>query len=67
MIAYCGTDCLKCESYLVTKTGKYEELAGVAEKLAKLYHADVKLEYVICDGCNSGKRLSFHCANLCKM
>lgn len=67
MIAYCGIDCSKCDSYLATQSGKYEELEKVAEKLSRLYQADVKPEYVICDGCKIGKRLSFHCANLCKM
>jgi len=67
MIAYCGINCSKCDSYLATQSENDEELVRVAGKLSKLYRTDVKPEYVICDGCRAGKRLSFHCRNLCKM
>lgn len=67
MIAYCGIDCFKCESYIATQSGSGKELAKVAEKLARRYRADVKPEYVICDGCKADKRHSFFCDNLCKM
>ncbi|HPQ45423.1 MAG TPA: DUF3795 domain-containing protein [Syntrophales bacterium] len=67
MLAYCGIECSQCDSYLATQSGNYEKLVNVAGILSKLYHTDVKPEYVICDGCRAGKRLSFHCRNLCKM
>lgn len=67
MIAYCGIDCSKCDSYLATRSGSDEELARVAEKLSKRYRAEVKPEYVICDGCKTGKRHSYYCTNSCKM
>ncbi len=67
MIAYCGIDCSKCESYLATQSGKHEELEKVAKKLAKVYRAEVKPEYVICDGCRAGGRHSYFCTNSCKM
>ena len=55
MIAYCGIDCSKCDSYLATQPGNHEELETVAKKLSELYHTEVKPEYVICDGCRVGK------------
>lgn len=67
MIAYCGIDCFKCNSYLATQSGKYEELEKVARNLEKIYDAKVKPEYVICDGCRAGKRHSYYCSNSCKM
>ena len=67
MIAYCGIDCAKCDCYLATQSGNYEEIVKVAKKLAQRYHADVKPEYVICDGCKVGERHSFYCTNSCKM
>lgn len=67
MIAYCGIDCSKCESYLATQSEKYEELEKVAAKLARIYQAEVKPEYVICDGCRTGKRHSYYCTHFCKM
>lgn len=67
MIAYCGIDCSKCPSYIATQSGSREELEKVAEQLAKRYRTEVKPEYVICDGCKANKRISYFCANLCKM
>lgn len=67
MIAYCGAECSKCDSYLATQTGKPEELIRVAENLSKLYHTEVKPEFVICDGCKTDGRHAYFCGNLCKM
>jgi len=67
MIAYCGIDCLKCKSYIATQSGSRGALAKVAKDLEKMYRAEVKPEYVICDGCKTDKRHSFFCSNLCKM
>ena len=67
MIAYCGIDCSKCESYLATQSGNDDELVRVATKLSRIYCTDVKPEYVICDGCRAGKRHSYYCTNTCKM
>ena len=67
MIAFCGIDCSKCDSYIATLSGKYAELERVAQKLARVYRAEVKPEYVICDGCRTGERHSYFCRNSCKM
>jgi len=67
MIAYCGLDCSKCDGYLATQSGNDEELIKVAIKWSKLYRADVKPEYVVCDGCRVGGRKSYYCTNLCKI
>ena len=67
MIAYCGIDCLKCQSYIATRSGSSDALAKVARNLEKIYRAEVKPEYVICDGCKTDKRHSFFCSNKCKM
>jgi hypothetical protein len=67
MIAYCGINCLKCKSYIATQSGNSEELAKVAAELSERYKADVKPEYVICDGCRVDKRHSYFCRHSCKM
>ncbi len=67
MIAYCGIDCEKCDSYIATQSEKKEELMKVANKLAIRYSAEVKPEYVICDGCRADGRRSYFCKNICKM
>ncbi|WP_092208375.1 DUF3795 domain-containing protein [Desulfoluna spongiiphila] len=67
MIAYCGIDCSKCKSYIATQSGKRGELEKVARNLAQIYHAEVKPEYVVCDGCKADKRHSYFCSNRCNM
>jgi hypothetical protein len=67
MIAYCGLNCSKCEGYLATKSNDNKKLTEVAEKWSKQFHAEVKPEHVICDGCKPGERKSFHCSNMCKI
>lgn len=67
MIAYCGIDCSKCKSYLATRSEDTKELEKAAAELSRIYNAEVKPEYVICDGCRLDKRHSYFCANSCKM
>jgi hypothetical protein len=67
MIAYCGLDCSKCIGYLATQANDARQIADVAGKWSKQFHADIKPEHVICDGCKADKRKSFHCANLCEI
>ena len=67
MIAYCGLDCSKCEGYLATQSNDAKQFAEVAKNWSKQFHADVKPEHVICDGCKAEKRKSFYCANICKI
>ena len=67
MIAFCGIDCSKCKSYIATQSGSEKELETVAKRLEKIYRAEVKPEYVICDGCKADKRHSYYCSSKCKM
>ncbi len=67
MIAYCGLDCSKCIGYVATQSNSKKQIAEVAKIWSIQFHADVKPEHVICDGCKTEKRKSFHCAHLCKI
>ena len=67
MIAYCGIDCSKCESYLASRSGSGEELAQIADRMAKLYNTEVRPEDVVCDGCKEGERHFYFCSNMCAM
>jgi hypothetical protein len=67
MIAYCGLDCSQCDGYLATQAGDEEGLAKVAQKWSQQFHAEVMPEHVVCDGCKSSGRKSFHCANTCEI
>ena len=66
-IAYCGLDCSKCIGFIATQSGNKEELAKVAKAWSIQFNADVKPEHVICDGCKSSGRKSWHCENSCKI
>lgn len=67
MIAYCGLDCQKCEGYLATQANDEKQIAAVAINWSKQFHADVKPEHVICDGCKADGKKSFHCSTLCNI
>jgi len=67
MIAYCGLDCLKCDAYAATQSGDSNRLAQVAEEWSAKFKVNVQPEHVICDGCKSGRRKSYHCKNTCKI
>lgn len=67
MISYCGLDCSACEEYLATQANNETELEKIARQWtdSKKFRVNVSPENVLCDGCKSGKRLSFHCSETC--
>ena len=67
MIAYCGINCESCIAYIATKSGSREKIEEAARTWSAEFKADIKPEHVICDGCKSGGRLSFHCNTLCEI
>lgn len=67
MISYCGLDCSKCEIFLASQINDEEKLLEFAEKWFLEFKADVNPEDVLCDGCKSGGRLSFHCKQKCEI
>ena len=67
MIAYCGLDCSQCISVLATQSGDAIKIAECAKTWSLQFKADVKSEYVLCDGCKGPGRKSYYCGNLCEI
>lgn len=66
-IAFCGLNCAKCIGFIATQSGNKKELDKVAKEWSVQFNADIKPEHVLCDGCKSAGRKSYHCGNLCKI
>ena len=67
MIAFCGLDCSKCETYLATQMDDDSKRSEVANKWSALYHKEIRPNQINCDGCKSNGRLFFHCENTCEI
>lgn len=67
MISYCGLDCSICEEYLATQAKNKTELTKIAKQWtdSKKFEVKISPQSVLCDGCKTGKRLSFHCSESC--
>jgi hypothetical protein len=62
-IAYCGSDCSACPTYLATQSGDRSELERLAALRRKSFgRAGITVESMPCDGCSAGGRLSWTCA-----
>ncbi len=61
MIAFCGSDCIKCEAFIATQANDRESLERTAEKWREQYFSDITAESIICDGCMSNGRLTDYC------
>jgi hypothetical protein len=57
MIAYCGLECHRCDTFLATKNNDGEKRAAVIQRWFKYTSELIKPEDVNCDGCfsNNGK------------
>lgn len=63
LIAPCGLDCAKCESYILTQANDADGLAVLAEKWGKEYNAPgLTAVNIQCDGCMADGRKNGHCA-----
>jgi hypothetical protein len=63
LIAACGLDCARCDSYIATQANDMAALAAVAEKWTREYNAPgLTAENVQCDGCMIEGRKIGHCS-----
>ena len=67
MIAYCGSDCSKCEGFLATQADDDSKRADVAKQWSARYNAGIKPEHISRDGCKSDVRKFFYCENMCEI
>ena len=67
MTAFCGLDCARCEGYLATQADDDGQRAEVAREWSARYGADIKPEHINCDGCRSGGREVYYCADVCEI
>ena len=67
MIAYCGLDCEKCDAYLAT----INDDQALREQTAKLWseknHADIRPEYINCEGCRADGVKFVYCEQMCEI
>jgi hypothetical protein len=63
LIAACGLDCAKCDSYIATQANDQTALVALAEKWTKEYNATgLTAANVQCDGCLAEGRKIGHCS-----
>ncbi len=67
IIAVCGLDCAQCPAYQATQANDEAALEALAAQWRKDFNApDITAASVVCDGCNTGGRLSGYC-NICEI
>jgi predicted nucleic acid binding AN1-type Zn finger protein len=67
LIAPCGLDCAKCDSYIATQANDQAALEKLAEKWRVEFSApNLTVENILCDGCTGGGRVIGYCAE-CKI
>jgi hypothetical protein len=63
ILGACGLVCSECEAYKATQTNDPDAIAKTAAEWSKMFSADIKPEYVWCDGClAASSRKCGHCA-----
>ena len=66
IIGVCGALCHECPGFIATQNNDDELREKTAKEWSKLYNADLKAEYINCDGCTvPGKKIG-HC-NACEI
>ncbi|MGQ9705747.1 MAG: DUF3795 domain-containing protein [bacterium] len=65
IVSYCGIMCSQCPAYIATQKNDDNMRQEMAEKWSKMYDAEIKPEYVNCDGCSSESDLRIDYTNEC--
>lgn len=63
LIAACGLVCSDCGAYKATKANDPDAIAKVAQEWSEIFKAEIRPEYIWCDGCMvDGERKCGHCS-----
>lgn len=65
MIAYCGLDCEKCDTYLATINDDQMLREKTAKLWAELNNAPILPEHINCEGCRVDGIKTVYCDSLC--
>ena len=65
MIACCGLDCEKCDTYIATKNNDQALREKTAKLWSKLNNAPILPEHINCEGCRVDGVKTVFCENLC--
>jgi len=53
LTARCGLNCAECEAYLATQKHDPAELEILVKKWGEMFHKDITVKDVLCDGCTT--------------
>lgn len=67
LIAYCGIDCEKCDTYIATQHNDQELRERTAKLWSELNNTTILPEQLVCDGCRTEGRKTIFCNCLCSI
>lgn len=67
LIAICGLDCEKCDSYIATKNNDQALREKTAKYWSELNHVTILPEHINCEGCRMNGVKTVYCSNLCEI
>jgi len=67
MIAFCGINCLECETFQATKADDDTKRAGIAQIWSKQFNADIKPDDINCMGCHADIEKVFSHCKVCEI
>ena len=67
LIAICGLDCEKCDSYIATKNNDQALREKTAKFWSELNHVTILPEHINCEGCRTNGLKTVFCSNLCEI
>lgn len=67
MIAICGLDCEKCDSYIATKNNDQALREKTAKYWSELNHVTILPEHINCEGCRMEGVKTVFCSSLCEI